>query len=68
LHGGKQLAAAIVNFSFLRMRLPSYRVQDEEGRIQLLVNEPDEEEWWLWHPDQVGVGPKSVFSGALVDD
>ena len=48
--------------------VPSYRVQDEEGRIQLLINEPDEEEWWLWHPDQLGIGSKSVFSGALVDD
>jgi hypothetical protein len=24
--------------------VPSYRVQDEEGRVQLLINEPDEEE------------------------
>jgi hypothetical protein len=48
--------------------IPTYRVQDEEGRIHLLINEPDEEEWWLWRPDQAGIGPKSVFAGALVDD
>jgi hypothetical protein len=48
--------------------IPTYRVQDEEGRIHLLINEPDEEEWWLWRPDQAAAGPKSVFDGALVDD
>ena len=48
--------------------VPSYRVQDEEGRVQMLINEPDEEEWYLWHPDQVGIGPKSVFAGALIED
>jgi hypothetical protein len=29
---------------------PSYRVQDEEGRIDSLMYEPDEEECWLWPP------------------
>lgn len=47
--------------------IPSYRVQDEEGRIQLLVNMPiDEErtdEWWLWRPDQAVMGPNQFFRG-----
>src|SRR5260370_16499459 len=46
--------------------VPSYRVKDEEGRIHLLVNVPLEEEhtdqWWLWRPDQAGIGGQSPFS------
>jgi hypothetical protein len=48
--------------------VPSYRVHDEEERLHLLINEPDEEEWWLWRPDQKGIDGKAVFDGALVED
>ena len=47
----------------LRLRRSPSPRPSEEGRVQMLINEPDEEEWYLWHPDQVGIGPKSVFAG-----
>ena len=62
------LNSELASLSGLGCAVPCYHVQDEEGRIQLLINEPDEEEWWLWHSNQVRIGSKSVFSGALVDD
>ena len=38
--------------------VPSYQVEDEEGRIHLLINLPIDEEnedrWCLWRPDQAG--------------
>ena len=38
--------------------LPSYQVEDEEGRIHLLLHLPIEEDhahrWCLWRPDQAG--------------
>jgi hypothetical protein len=55
----------------LRGGVPSYQVEDEEGRIQLLLNLPIEEEnedcWCLWRPDQAGFDARSIFDGALVE-
>ena len=40
----------------LKTGVPSYQVEDEKGRIHLLINLPIEEEnedrWCLWRPDQ----------------
>jgi hypothetical protein len=47
---------------------PAYHALDEEGRIHLLVNEPDEQEWWIWRPDHEAISGKSIFTGALVKD
>jgi len=56
----------------LRTGVPSYEVEDEEGRIHLLLHLPIEEEnqerWCLWRPDQAGFDSRSVFDGALVED
>ena len=42
----------------LQSGVPSYQVEDEEGRIHLLLHLPIEEEnedrWCLWRPDHVG--------------
>ena len=39
----------------LKTAVPSYQVEDEEGRIHLLINLPIDEEnedrWCLWRPD-----------------
>ena len=43
----------------LRTGVPSYEVEDEEGRIHLLlhlpIDEENEDRWCLWRPDQAGV-------------
>jgi hypothetical protein len=42
----------------LKTGVPSYQVEDEEGRIHLLLHLPIEEQnedrWCLWRPDQAG--------------
>jgi hypothetical protein len=41
----------------LRTGVPSYQVEDEEGRIHLLIHLPIEDRehrWCLWRPDQAG--------------
>jgi hypothetical protein len=54
----------------LRTGVPSYQVEDEEGRIHLLIHLSLEEEndnrWCLWRPDQAGFDSRSIFDGALV--
>jgi hypothetical protein len=51
---------------------PSYQVEDEEGRIHLLLHLPIEEKgegrWCLWRPDQAGFDSRSIFEGALVEE
>ena len=43
----------------LEAGVPSYQVEDEEGRIHLLVHvtieEKNENRWCLWRPDQAGL-------------
>ena len=55
----------------LKTGVPSYQVEDEEGRIHLLLHLPIEEEnedrWCLWRPDQAGFDFRSIFDGALVE-
>ena len=52
--------------------VPCYQVEDQEGRIHLLLHLPIEEEnvdrWCLWRPDQAGFDSRSVFDGALVEE
>jgi len=47
---------------------PAYRVLDEEEREHLLVNEPDEHEWWLWRGDLKQLDSRSIFAGALLEE
>jgi hypothetical protein len=52
--------------------VPCYQVEDEEGRIHLLLHLPIEERdasrWCLWRPDQAGFDSRSIFDGALVEE
>ena len=52
--------------------VPCYQVEDEEGRIHLLIQLPIEEEgenrWCLWRPDLAGFDSRSIFPGALVEE
>jgi hypothetical protein len=55
----------------LKTGVPSYQVEDEEGRTHLLIHLPIEENvdrWCLWRPDQAGIDYRSVFNGALVQE
>ena len=56
----------------VRPGAPAYQVEDEEGRIHLLIHLPIEEQnehrWCLWRPDQVGFDSRSVFDGAMVEE
>jgi hypothetical protein len=51
--------------------VPCYQVEDEEGRIHLLLHLPIEDEnesrWCLWRPDQADFDSRSIFEGALVE-
>ena len=51
--------------------IPSYQVEDEEGRIHLLLHLPirdeNEDRWCLWRPDQAGFDSRSIIQGALVE-
>jgi hypothetical protein len=56
----------------LQTGLPSYQVEDEEGRTHLLIHLPideeDEDRWCLWRPDHVGFDSRSIFEGALIEE
>jgi hypothetical protein len=56
----------------LKTGVPSYQVEDEEGRTHLLIHLPIEEEdanrWCLWRPDHAGFDFRSIFEGALVEE
>lgn len=51
--------------------VPSHEVEDEEGRIHLLlhlpIDEENEDRWCLWRPDQAGFDSRSIFDGTLVE-
>jgi hypothetical protein len=55
----------------LKTGVPCYQVEDEEGRIHLLlhlpIGEENEARWYLWRPDQAGFDSRSIFEGALVE-
>jgi hypothetical protein len=52
--------------------VPTYQVEDEEGRIHLLIHLPieeqDENRWCVWRPDLSGFDSRSIFEGALVEE
>jgi hypothetical protein len=56
----------------LKTAVPSYQVEDEEGRIHLLlqlpIGEENENRWRLWRPDQAGFHSRSIFEDALVEE
>jgi hypothetical protein len=56
----------------LAIGLPTYQVEDEEGRTHLLIHlaieEPTEHRWCLWRPDHAGFDSRSIFEGALVEE
>jgi hypothetical protein len=56
----------------LRGGIPTYQVEDEEGRMHLLVNLPvedgPEKRWCLWRPDHAGFDSRSIFESAITDD
>jgi hypothetical protein len=54
----------------LKTGVPSYQVEDEEGRTHLLIHLPiedNEDRWCLWRPDHAGFDSRSIFEGALVE-
>jgi hypothetical protein len=54
----------------LKTGVPSYQVEDEEGRIHLLIHlavEENNNRWYLWRPDHAGIDSRSIFEGALVE-
>ena len=56
----------------LETGVPCYQVEDEEGRIHLLlqlpIGEKNENRWCLWRPDQVDFDFRSIFEGALIEE
>jgi hypothetical protein len=56
----------------LKTGVPTYQVEDEEGRTYLLIHLPigeeDENRWCLWRPDLAGFDSRSIFEGALVEE
>jgi hypothetical protein len=56
----------------LQTGVPSYQVEDEEGRIHFLLHLPiegqNEDRWCLWRPDQAGFDSRSIFDWALVEE
>jgi hypothetical protein len=56
----------------LETGVPCYQVEDEEGRIHLLLQLPiaeaNENRWCLWRPDQAEFDFRSIFDGALVEE
>jgi hypothetical protein len=57
----------------LKAGVPTYQVEDEEGRTDLLIHLPvekdgDNNRWRLWRPDHAGFDSRSIFDGALVEE
>lgn len=55
----------------LQSGVPAFHVEDEEGRMHLLINLPilaDEHRWCLWRPDLSSFGSRTLFEGALFED
>jgi hypothetical protein len=56
----------------LKTGLPTYQVEDEEGRIHLLIHLPigeeNENRWCIWRPDQLGFDSRSIFDAAMLEE
>jgi hypothetical protein len=52
----------------LKTGVPTYQVEDEEGRTHLLIHLPiedDEDRWCLWRPDHAGFDSLNGRTGSL---
>jgi hypothetical protein len=53
----------------LKTGVPTYQVEDEEGRTHLLIHlsieEEDEDRWYLWRPDHAGFDSRWIFEGCI---
>jgi len=56
----------------LKTDVPTYQVEEEEGRTHLLIHLPieeeDEDRWCLWRPDHAAFDSRSIFEGALIEE
>jgi hypothetical protein len=55
----------------LKTGVPTYQVEDEEGRIHLLIHLPieeNEDRWCVWRPDHAGFDSRSIFESALIEE
>jgi hypothetical protein len=56
----------------LKTGVPTYQVEDEEGRTHLLIHLPIAEKgadrWCLWRPDHAVFDSRSVFDDAFVEE
>ena len=56
----------------LEAGVPTYQVEDEEGRTHLLlhltIEEKDADRWCLWRPDHAGFDSRSIFENALIEE
>jgi hypothetical protein len=56
----------------LKTGVPTYQVEDEEGRSHLLIHLTIEEQlehrWCLWRPDHAGFDSRSIFESALIEE
>jgi hypothetical protein len=55
----------------LKTGVPTYQVEDEEGRTHLLVHPPieeNEDRWCLWRPDHAGFDSRSIFESTLIEE
>jgi hypothetical protein len=55
----------------LKTGVPSYQVEDEEGRTHLLIHlaiQEEDDRWCLWRPDHADFDSMSIFAGALIDE
>jgi hypothetical protein len=55
----------------LKTGVPSYQVDDEEGRTHLPIHLPieaNEHRWCIWRPDHAGFDLRSIFEGAVIEE
>ena len=55
----------------LEAGVPTYQVEDEEGRTHLLIHlaiEEQQHRWCLWRPDHAGLSSRSIFESALIEE
>jgi hypothetical protein len=56
----------------LKAGVPTYQVEDEEGKTHLLIHLPIEEKeenrWCRWRPDHPGFDSRSIFERALIEE
>jgi hypothetical protein len=67
----EEVASTLTKVLGPNIDIPVYRVADEEGKIHLLLNMPEDEDedehWLLWRPDNKAIDPNFIFVVALID-